>query len=311
MVPRCQCGSTNGILACGSERRRLTTGPSRGCVRPRGAPPSDNDNEAEGVLAGAYAGPLVRGPSQGICKATQDECGRRYSADPSHVLQTTDTNILIRIRSAASSKKSFRETFGAAAVAGYAGPGFHTWPSGHIPQDTAPNPLPRIRSPAKKAFGETFGAAAVAGYAGPGFHTWPSGHILQNTAPNPLPRIRSPAKKSFGETFGAATGVSDPRLQKMQAPVSTLGPQATSIKTRLRIRFDAAGRLLKNRSSPHEGCFHKRAAAKRLVVACNWPQPAATSMPRRCRTVQGKPAARITSLKAITASACVAAPPNP
>ena len=266
MVPRCQCGSTNGILACGSERRRLTTGPSRGCVRPRGAPPSDNDNEAEGVLAGAYAGPLVRGPSQGICKATQDECGRRYSADPSHVLQTTDTNILIRIRSAASSKKSFRETFG---------------------------------------------AAAVAGYAGPGFHTWPSGHILQNTAPNPLPRIRSPAKKSFGETFGAATGVSDPRLQKMQAPVSTLGPQATSIKTRLRIRFDAAGRLLKNRSSPHEGCFHKRAAAKRLVVACNWPQPAATSMPRRCRTVQGKPAARITSLKAITASACVAAPPNP
>jgi hypothetical protein len=112
-------------------------------------------------------------------------------------------------------------------LAGYAGPGSHTWPSGHIPQDTAPNPLLRIRSPAKKSFGEAFGAATgvsdprlqkirirnrcaggkaapVAGYAGPGFHTWPSGHIPQDTAPNPLLRIRSPAKKSFGEAFGAA-----------------------------------------------------------------------------------------------------------
>ena len=122
MVPRCQCGSTNGILACGPGMRRLTTGPSRGCVRPRGAPPSDNDNEAEGVFAGAYAGPLVRGPSQGICKATQDECGRRYSADPSHVLQTTDTNILIRTRSAARHKNTFRETFDAAAEPGTPAP---------------------------------------------------------------------------------------------------------------------------------------------------------------------------------------------
>jgi hypothetical protein len=49
----------------------------------------------------------------------------------------------------------------AATVAGYAGPGFHTWPSGHIPQDTAPNSLLRIRSHAKKTFGEAFGAATV------------------------------------------------------------------------------------------------------------------------------------------------------
>ena len=47
----------------------------------------------------------------------------------------------------------------AATVAGSAGPGFHTWPSGHIPQDPAPKPLLRIRSHAKKTFGETFGAA--------------------------------------------------------------------------------------------------------------------------------------------------------
>ena len=56
----------------------------------------------------------------------------------------------------------------------------------------------------------------LAGYAGPGFHTWSSGHIPQNTAPNPLLRIRPHAKKTFGEAFGAATGVSDPRLQKIR-----------------------------------------------------------------------------------------------
>ena len=70
----------------------------------------------------------------------------------------------------------------AATVAGYAGSGFHTWPSGHIPQDTDPNPLLRIRSPTQQAFGEAFG-------------------------------------ESFGESFGAATGVSDPRLQKKHGPV--------------------------------------------------------------------------------------------
>jgi hypothetical protein len=90
----------------------------------------------------------------------------------------------------------------AATVAGYAGPGFHNWPSGHIPQDTAPKPLLRIRSTAKKTFGAAFGAATgvsdprlqknrirkngaggdaatVAGYAGPGFHTRAPGHIDQ------------------------------------------------------------------------------------------------------------------------------------
>ena len=49
----------------------------------------------------------------------------------------------------------------AATVAGYAGPGFHIWPSGHYPQATDPNALIRNRPPAfaKKSFGETFGAA--------------------------------------------------------------------------------------------------------------------------------------------------------
>ena len=103
----------------------------------------------------------------------------------------------------------------------------------------APNPLLRIRSHAQKTFGEAFGAATgvsdprlqkirirnncaggkaatVAGYAGPGFHNWPSGHIPQDTASKPLLRIRPPAKKTFGKAFGAATGVSDPRLQKIR-----------------------------------------------------------------------------------------------
>ena len=90
--------------------------------------------------------------------------------------------MFIRIRFPA--KKTFGETFGAATgvsdprlqknrirnddaggqaatVAGYAGPGFHNWPAGHILRDADPNALIRIRPPAfpKKSFGETFGAA--------------------------------------------------------------------------------------------------------------------------------------------------------
>ena len=47
----------------------------------------------------------------------------------------------------------------AATVAGDDGPGFHNWPPSHIPQNTAPKPLLRIRPTAKNTFGETFGAA--------------------------------------------------------------------------------------------------------------------------------------------------------
>ena len=135
---------------------------------------------------------------------------------PGHILQNTDPNPLLRCRS--PPQNSFGETFGAAtgvsdprlqkiriqnnhaggqaaAVAGYAGPGFLTWPPGHILQNTHPNPLPRCRSPPQNSFGQTFGAAtgvsdprlqkthhaggqaaAVAGYDGPGFHTWPRPH---------------------------------------------------------------------------------------------------------------------------------------
>ena len=138
------------------------------------------------------------------------------------------------------------------AVAGYVGPGFHNWPPGHIPQDTAPNPLLRSWRHAKKTFGETFGAATgvsdprlqkirirnhgaggkaatVAGYVGPGFHTWPSGHIPQDTAPKPLLRSRSHAKNTFGESFGAATGVSDPRLQKIRIRNNGAGGKAATV----------------------------------------------------------------------------------
>ena len=71
-------------------------------------------------------------------------------------------------------------------------------------------------------------SATLAGYGGPDFHIWPSGHINQGTYSKLLLRIQVSA--SAKKSFGAATGVSDPRLQKIQAPVCTLGPQATSIK---------------------------------------------------------------------------------
>jgi hypothetical protein len=68
-----------------------------------------------------------------------------------------------------------------------------------------------------------------------------------------------------GSKSGCPVFLSDPRLQKSEykktaqaatpplspgtlAPVSTTGPQATSLKTRLRIRFFAAGPMPKRRS---------------------------------------------------------------
>ena len=97
-----------------------------------------------------------------------------------------------------SSKKSFGEAFGtatgvsdprlqkirirninpsgqAAAVAGYAGPGFHHWPSGHIPQNTDPHPLPRRRSSPQKRRSEKRSApqpgSATHGYRKSGSET--------------------------------------------------------------------------------------------------------------------------------------------
>ena len=77
----------------------------------------------------------------------------------------------------------------------------------------SPSLLQKIRIRNHHAGGK---AATVAWYDVPGFHTWPPSHIPQDTAPKPLLRIRSTAKKTFGEAFGAATGVSDPRLQKIR-----------------------------------------------------------------------------------------------
>ena len=46
---------------------------------------------------------------------------------------------------------------GAATVAGHDGPGFHNYPSCHIPRDADGKDAVRIRSPAKNSFGEAFG----------------------------------------------------------------------------------------------------------------------------------------------------------
>ena len=48
-------------------------------------------------------------------------------------------------------------------------------------------------------------------------------------APKPLLRIRPPAKKTFGEAFGAATGVSDPRLQKIRIRNNGAGGGAAAV----------------------------------------------------------------------------------
>ena len=124
---------------------------------------------------------------------------------------------------------------------------------------------PRLQMTQTRNNGAGGKAATVAGYAGPGFHTWPPGHIPQDTDPNPLLRSRPLAKKTFGEAFGAATGVSDPRLQKIRIQNNCAGgqaatvaghvgpgfhtwPQATSFKRRIRNRFHVSGPLLKRRS---------------------------------------------------------------
>ena len=45
----------------------------------------------------------------------------------------------------------------------------------------------------------------------------------------PLLHIRSRAQKAFGETFGAATGVSDPRLQKIPIRNNDASGQAAAV----------------------------------------------------------------------------------
>ena len=50
----------------------------------------------------------------------------------------------------------------AATVAGYGGPGFHNWPTGHILQDTYSKQLLRIQSPTKKRSAPRPGSANLA-----------------------------------------------------------------------------------------------------------------------------------------------------
>ena len=67
----------------------------------------------------------------------------------------------------------------------------------------------------------------LAGYASPGFHTWPgSADVLVGEYET---GDSHPKKKTFGETFGAATGVSDPRLQKMRIRNNGAGGEAATV----------------------------------------------------------------------------------
>ena len=90
----------------------------------------------------------------------------------------------------------------AATVAGDAGPGFDTWPPGHIPQDTNASALIRIRSPAQKTFGEATYAAFLQN-AGLFFRVhyqgWHPGLVCD-----------APSGHRIGNAVGEATGVSAP-----------------------------------------------------------------------------------------------------
>ena len=79
-----------------------------------------------------------------------DLLGRTWTRDRNAIVQFALNGHRLENRIQLHAKMTFGETFGAAAVAGYAGPGFHNWPPSHIPQDTDTNPLRRIRSPLKK-----------------------------------------------------------------------------------------------------------------------------------------------------------------
>ncbi len=74
-----------------------------------------------------------------------DLLGRTWTRDRNAIVQFALNGHRLENRIQLHAKMTFGETFGAAAVAGYAGPGFHNWPPSHIPQDTDTNPLRRIR----------------------------------------------------------------------------------------------------------------------------------------------------------------------
>ena len=91
---------------------------------------------------------------------------------------------------------------------------------------------PLLKAPnTKQSSRRGFTRDSVAGYSGGGFHNWPRGDILQTPDTNALIRIRAPghAKKTFGEMFGAATGVSDPRRQKIRIKNNGSGGQAATV----------------------------------------------------------------------------------
>ena len=79
----------------------------------------------------------------------------------------------------------------AATVAGDAGPGFHTWPPGHILQTTDTNPLIRIRFPANKIVRRNVRRRDRGQRPQLQKKPWPLSHILQTPDTNPPTRRRS------------------------------------------------------------------------------------------------------------------------
>jgi hypothetical protein len=137
----------------------------------------------------------------------------------------------------------------AATVAGDVGPGFHTWPPSHIPQDTDTKPLLRSRAAPLLKNRSVRRSVRRPGSAPPATEntriphpkpparrrrrhcSWGRWPRFPHLAPRPHPsRHRhetastepggASAQKSFGETFGEATGVSAPSYRKHPHPAS-------------------------------------------------------------------------------------------
>jgi hypothetical protein len=174
------------------------------------------------------ATPLIRppGPSLTGCGAraplgTPTSSSAAPEWPTGHIPQATDPNALIRNRPPAFTKKTFGETFGAATgvsapsyrrnhgslatsfkhpirnhqsvgkaatVAGDVGPGFHTWPPGHIPQDNGCETADSQPVPSQKVVRRNVRRRDRGQRPQQQKKPWPLSHFLQT--PNTKPPTR-------------------------------------------------------------------------------------------------------------------------
>ena len=130
---------------------------------------------------------------------------------------------LLRIRSPA--KKTFGEAFGAATVAGSAGPGFHTWPSGHIPQDNgsetaSSHPVPCQKDVRRGVRRRRCSRVRWPRFPHLAFGPHPSRHGSETAAPHPAPcqkDVRRGVRR--GDRGQRPTATEDPNTKQLRRSV--------------------------------------------------------------------------------------------